>query len=111
MEFMKTVSLEIDIGWNGQGFLERINGNCNTSVESDSKLQSPMTHLFENVMFLHRLAQDRKSIDNAERNIPLTYKVGNSISSTQKLFTDSYFEVQPSQNLGIHRFGPFWDLE
>lgn len=58
-----------------------------------------------------RIAQARQSAYNQKRHAAFNYTVGDHVFLSRKLFTTAASNAQPSQKIGVKRYGPFKILE
>lgn len=88
-----------------------LSSRSTTQNQSVDEFKLSLEESFRSAIFAQKLAQARKSAYNAKRYTPPTYKVGDSVYLSRKLFTDSSSTVRPSQKLSVRRIGPFTVLE
>lgn len=104
---MKMTPFEADIGWNPKSPLDAITPTTDDTVQSVNDFKMKLRESFNSATFSHRLAQSRQAAYNSKRYTPPTYKVGDSVYLSKKLFTDSASAARPSQKLTVRRIGPF----
>lgn len=107
VESMNMTPFEADLGWLPKSPLDLFNTSSYESIQSVDDFRTALEESFRNATFAQRLAQARQSAYNKNRYTPPTYKVGDQVFLSKKLFRDASSSVRPSQKLSVRRVGPF----
>lgn len=81
------------------------------SVQSLQDLKTRLPTALDDAQFSIRFAQVRQAAYNSKRYTFPTYKVGDDVFLSLKLFTTAASRVQPSHKLGVTKYDPFKIIE
>lgn len=107
VESMGVTPSEADIGWNPRSPLDIMSKRTDLSNQSVVDMAQRLSESLEDAKFAQRLAQARQSAYNAKKYGPPSYKIGDEVFLSKKLFTTAATKVQPSQKLSVQCYGPF----
>lgn len=98
---------ELDAGWVPRSPLDISSKTLEPSVQSVRELKEPSQHSLEDARSSLQHAQARKAAYNSKRGIPLSYKAGEHVFLSRKLFSVSFSAVHPSRKIGHRHYGHF----
>lgn len=107
IESLRTSPFELDLGWSPKSPLEALSSVPEDTVHTVNEFKTQLKESFKSATFAQRLAQARQAAYNAKRYRPPSYRPGDEVFLSRKLFTDSSSAIRPSQKLCVRKIGPF----
>lgn len=107
IDSMRMSPFEADLGWQPRSPLELLANHNEDKIQTVTEFRAALRESFKSATFAQHLAQSRQAAYNNQRYRPPSYKVGDEVYLSRKLFTDSSSSARPCPKLSVRRVGPF----
>lgn len=105
-EDLGATPFEIDLGWKPRDPLQFMTGKT-SRVQAASDLKAQLEGAFRDARYAHQIAKARQCAEAGKHSKAPTYKTGDKLWVSRKLWVDQYSRSRPSAKLSARWFGPF----